>query len=351
MPEPVDAGVEALPFAHGRLVLGGRIRVSAEDFRVSEILGFEPSGEGEHAFLDVEKRGLNTDRVATALARFAGVKPVAVGYAGMKDRHAVTRQFFTVQLPGRQAPDWSELGVEGAWVLEATRHHRKIRRGALRGNRFCIVARELTGEREAAAERLETVRRLGVPNYFGEQRFGRGGDNLRQAGRQFRGEAGRLPRAKRGIYLSAARSHLFNAVLARRVEDGTWRRGLDGEIYRLDGSRAVFGPESPSGELDRRLAAFDIHPTGPLWGRGEVPTAGECRALESSVLEQHPVFRRGLEEYGMKQERRSLRLQARELEYRFEDDRLELRFTLEPGAYATAVLREILAAGQIRAGR
>lgn len=333
---------DTLPRANPEPPAAGRLRSRPEDFQVTETLGFEPSGEGEHAFLCVEKRGLNTDWLARQLARFAGVKPVAVGYAGLKDRDAVTRQYFTVQLPGRESPDWESLGLEGARVLEATRHHRKLQRGALRGNRFRLTVRELSGDRSALEERLAGIARSGVPNYFGPQRFGRGGDNLRQAERLFQGNAGRLPRAKRGIYLSAARSHLFNAVLARRVGDGTWNRGLAGEIYALEGSRAQFGPEPPSAELDRRLDALDIHPTGPMWGQGELAASGESRALEMAALEPFTVFREGLEAFGLKQERRALRLRVGEPDISLDDDVATVSFTLPPGTYATVVLRELV---------
>lgn len=333
---------DTLPRANPDPPAAGRLRSRPEDFQVTETVGFEPSGEGEHAFLYVEKRGMNTDWLARQLARFAGVKPVAVGYAGLKDRDAVTRQYFTVQLPGRESPDWGSLGLEGVRVLEATRHHRKLQRGALRGNRFRLTVRKLSGDPSALHERLAAIARRGVPNYFGPQRFGRGGDNLRQAERLFQGKAGRLPRAKRGMYLSAARSHLFNAVLGRRVADGTWNRGLDGEIYALEGSRAQFGPESPGAELDRRLGALDIHPTGPMWGRGALAVSGESRALEMAVLESFPVFREGLEAFGLKQERRALRLRVGEPDISLDDDVATVSFTLPPGTYATVVLRELV---------
>lgn len=334
--------VESLPRAHGEPPAAGRLRSRPEDFRVAETLGFEPTGEGEHAFLRVEKRGLNTDWLARQLARFAGVRPVAVGYAGLKDRDAVTRQNFTVHLPGRESPDWHSLELEGARVLEATRHHRKLQRGALRGNRFRLTVRELSGDRDALAQRLAAIARDGVPNYFGPQRFGHGGDNLWRAESLFRGTAGRLPRGRRGIYLSAARSHLFNAVLARRVGEDSWARGLDGEIYALEGSRARFGPEPASSELERRVDELDIHPTGPLWGRGEPAVTGDCRALEAAVLEPFPLFREGLEAFGLKQERRALRLRVGEPELAVDDGSFTVTFTLPPGTYATVVLRELV---------
>lgn len=340
--EPDSSVAASLVRAHGEPPAAGRLRSSPGDFQVEEILGFEPSGEGEHAFLWVEKTGRNTDWVAAQLARFAGVRPVAVGYAGLKDRDAVTRQGFTVQLPGRASPDWEALDLDGVRVLGAARHHRKIQRGALRGNRFRLAVRELSGKRDALESRWAEIAGAGVPNYFGPQRFGRGGDNLRQAERLFRGEAGRLPRHKRSIYLSAARSHLFNTVLARRVAEGSWCKGLEGEVYALEGSRACFGPEPASADLHRRLDELDIHPTGPMWGRGEPAVSGECRQLEAAVLEPFALYRRGLEEFGLKQERRALRLRVGEPEISLDEDVATLSFTLPAGAYATVVLNELV---------
>jgi len=207
-----------LPFAFGAPPLRGRLRSAPEDFFVEEILGYEADGAGEHAFLLVEKRGTNTEWTARELAKFAGIQPMNVGYAGMKDRHAVTRQVFTVHLPGKADPDWSALPSEEMKILSAARHSRKIKRGALRGNRFVLVIREIEGDRAAAEERLAAIAKRGVPNYFGEQRFGLGGNNVAQAKQMFGGR--RVDRDKRSILLSAARSHIFNGVLAERVGAG-----------------------------------------------------------------------------------------------------------------------------------
>ncbi|TAM26407.1 MAG: tRNA pseudouridine(13) synthase TruD, partial [Rhodanobacter sp.] len=210
-----------LPRAHAETPpLTARLRSTPEDFRVEEILGYDADGSGEHALLWVEKREANTDWVARELAKFAGVPPLNVGYAGLKDRHAVTRQAFTVQLAGKPDPDWSTFPHAEVKVLAATRHSRKLKRGALRGNRFVLVLREVQGDRARAEEVLAEISARGVPNYFGEQRFGREGGNLAQARAMFAGR--RMDRAKRSILLSAARSHIFNAVLAARVERGAW---------------------------------------------------------------------------------------------------------------------------------
>ncbi|TAL73422.1 MAG: tRNA pseudouridine(13) synthase TruD [Rhodanobacter sp.] len=329
-----------LPFACGMPPLRAHLRSTPEDFQVEEILGYDADGHGEHALLWVEKRDTNTDWVARELARFAGVPPVAVGYAGLKDRHAVTRQTFSVQLAGKPDPDWAAFPHPEVKVLAATRHSRKLKRGALRGNRFVLVLREVQGDHARAEAVLGEIAQRGVPNYFGEQRFGREGGNLVAARAMFAGR--RVERSKRGFLLSAARSQIFNAVLARRVEAGSWDAPLDGEIWSLAGSRSWFGPERFTAELQRRLAEGDIHPSGPLWGQGEPPATGEAGALEREVAAAHADLTEGIAAARMDQERRPLRLLPKALHWRWlADAALELSFELPAGAYATVVVREL----------
>jgi tRNA pseudouridine13 synthase len=290
----------------------------------------------------VEKRGANTDWVARELAKFAGVSPVAVGYAGLKDRHAVTRQTFSVQLAGKPDPDWSTFPHADVKVLAATRHSRKLKRGALRGNRFVLVLRDVQGDRGAAEQVLQQIAARGVPNYFGEQRFGREGGNVAQARAMFTGR--RVDRDKRSFLLSAARSQIFNDVLAARVERGAWDTPLDGEIWSLAGSRSWFGPEPFSDVLAERLARADIHPSGPLWGQGEPPTVADAGALEREVAAASNDLAEGVAAARMDQERRPLRLLPRDFKWRWLDDNaLELAFELPAGAYATVVVRELAA--------
>ncbi|MDE2278950.1 MAG: tRNA pseudouridine(13) synthase TruD [Xanthomonadaceae bacterium] len=332
---------QELPFAHGTVPpLTARLRVTHEDFLVEEILGYDADGSGEHALLWVEKRGANTDWLARELAKFAGVPPLAVGYAGLKDRHAITRQAFTVQLAGKPDPDWSAFPHDNVKVLAATRHGRKLKRGALRGNRFVLTLREVQGERGRAEQALAAIAARGVPNYFGEQRFGREGGNLDQARAMFAGR--RVDRDKRGFLLSAARSQIFNSVLAARVERGTWDAPLDGEIWSLAGSRSWFGPEPYSDLLAERLARGDIHPSGPLWGQGEPPAAGDAGALEREIAAAHADLAQGIAAARMDQERRPLRLLPKDLRWRWPaEDVLEMSFELPAGAYATVVAREV----------
>lgn len=330
-----------LPYAHGGPPIAAQLRREPADFRVDEILGFEPSGSGEHAFLDIEKTGANTEWVSRQLARELGLAPVAVGFSGLKDRHAITRQAFTVHLGTKPQPDWNALAIPGVRVIGATRHARKLKRGAHRGNRFIIVLRDVRGERDRVESVLAAIRAHGVPNYFGEQRFGRDEGNLALARQLFSGT--RLPREKHGIALSAARSELFNAVLARRVGERNWNRALDGEVFMLAGTHSVFGPESLSDELAQRLAAFDIHPTGPMWGRGELRSGDAVRAIEEAAIDAQRDLAQGLEKVGLEQQRRSLRLVARDLDANWNGDDLTLSFALESGAFATVVVRELCA--------
>lgn len=331
-----------LPRAHGASALSARFRASPEDFRVEEIDGFEASGSGEHLLLTVEKRGMNTAFAAKRIAQWAGVQEAAIGYAGLKDRHALTRQRFSVHLPKRIAPDLSALQSSDLTVLKSEWHAKKLPRGALAGNRFVLVLREVAGDRDAIAARLQAIAARGVPNYFGEQRFGREGGNVAEALAMFAGR--RVRREQRSLLLSAARSELFNRVLAVRAADGSWERGLEGEVWMLDGSRSVFGPEPWNDVLAERLAAFDIHPSGPLWGAGELRTAAAARELDEAALadETALALRTGLEKAGLKQERRALRLRPQALRWDgLSDDVLELRFELPAGTYATVVLREL----------
>ena len=331
----------SLPFAHGGPLLRGVLRAKPEDFFVDEQLGFEPDGEGEHVFVRVEKRGANTDWVARQLAQHAGVDSAAVSYAGLKDRHAVTRQTFSLHLPGKADPDWSTLRSAEFQVVSAARHRRKLQRGALEGNAFRIVVRDIEGDRASAHSRLAAIRQSGVPNYFGEQRFGRGAGNLARAQSMFAGR--RVARHERGILLSAARSRLFNLVLAERVRRNDWNRALEGDVWMLSGSQSIFGPEPLSDELRGRLERGDIAPTGPLWGAGDLRTSAEAGKIERAVEDENEPVVRGLVAAGLRQERRTLVLRAPDIVCEWLSAReLAMRFSLNKGSYATVFIRELV---------
>jgi len=330
----------------GPVLFAARVKAAPEDFAVEEIAAEAASGSGEHLLLWIEKRGLTTTEVGQRLCRWAKVAPVAIGYAGLKDKQAVTRQRFTVHLPKRVAPAIAALESADLRVLAQDWQTRKLPRGGLAGNAFAILLRELrdvdgrapdAALRSTIEARLQAIAARGVPNRFGVQRFGRFGDNVGQARRMFAGA--KVGRETRSMLLSAARSELFNRVLAARVADGSWECAIDGEVFMLDGRKSVFGPEPLTAELRQRMADFDLHPTGPLWGRGALRSGGTALALESAIAAAEPALCQGLEAAGLAQERRALRVRAAGLAWAWQGDAvLELRFRLPPGSYATAVL-------------
>ncbi|MBB3167938.1 tRNA pseudouridine(13) synthase TruD [Simiduia aestuariiviva] len=319
----------AFPFALGAPSVSAQFRQHCEDFVVNEVLGFSPSGEGEHLLLEVLKRDDNTPWIAKQIARIAGVQPMDVGYCGLKDRRAVTRQWFSVYLPQQSEIDWQQLNSDTAQLLAVHRHHKKLRRGEHQANEFIIRLRDCQGDLELLETRLNAVSQSGVPNYFGEQRFGREASNLHEAATLFatslardnsaRKKGGRRKGERRpgpsGMVLSAARSWLFNQVLAARVERDLWREPMAGETTELS--------------------------TGPLWGRGRNGSAGELLALETEALAPWSDWCHGLEHAGLAQERRPLVLRPMHFTWDFDGPDLTLSFTLAPGQFATAVLREL----------
>lgn len=326
--------------AFGPPVFQGLIKQSPSDFQVTEVLGFSPSGDGEHDFLWVEKSGANTVWVARSLAKHAGVADRDVGYAGLKDRHAVTRQWFSVRRPTRDGTDWQSYEQSGVRILETSRNQRKLKRGANSANHFRIAISGVGTDHKDITDRLELIRAQGVPNYFGEQRFGRDGGNIQLVKELFSGK--RLKRDKRSIALSSARSYLFNEILQARVVDDNWSQALPGEVLNLDGTGSVFTPDAIDDEIKSRLARLDVHPTGALWGRGEPGGQGAAIEYDRSAAARLPDLAKGLEKFGLSRARRALRLNVCELTWEFTDDILWLEFDLCRGAFATAVLREIV---------
>ena len=331
--------------------LSAMIKACPEDFRVEELPATTPEGEGEHVWLEIEKRLLNSEDVAVWLARESGAGRGKVSYAGRKDRQAVTRQWFSVQCPPESEPDWTaraeawngaqEGGEEAGRMrmLQIARHARKLRTGHLAGNRFEIRLGDVQGDRAAAEQILEAIRSGGIPNYFGAQRFGR--DNLAKARAWLGG--GRAPRSRnqRSLLLSAARSAIFNAVLAERVRRGDWDRLLPGDVANLEGSGSVFPVAEVDAELEARAARLDLHPTGPLWGKGAMQTEGEVEALETTMAAGEPALAEGLAKADVKAARRALRMVPGAVEWRWEGHDLWLTLELGAGEYATGVLEAI----------
>lgn len=296
------------------------LKLLNEDFIVTELPLQLPSGAGEHIWLDVEKNGSNTAFVAQQLAEAAGVEEKDVGYAGLKDRYAITRQWFSIYLPKGETPDLTQLQHPEFKVLTQTRHVKKLRPGDLQGNRFRIVLRDVTGDRDAIEANLQAVASQGVPNYFGAQRFGHDGGNVEQGRAMLAREIRVRNPKKKGIYLSAVRSFVFNEVLSLRIQQGLWGKTLPGDVMNEAGL-----------------------PTGPLWGRGRVSTTDETQALENGVAERHPTLCDGMEHAGLDQDRRALVASPQDMSWEWpQADQLVLTFSLPAGNYATAVLNEIL---------
>ena len=289
--------------------------------------------------LRVEKTGANTAWIARALARHAGVPARDVGFSGMKDRHAVTRQWFSVPRVSKAPVDWRNFELAEARICEHTRHNRKLKRGSHAANRFRIRIRCRRRDDAAANERLAAIAKGGVPNYFGVQRFGHDGRNLELAAALFSGA--RVTRDKRSIALSAARSLLFNEVLSERVGDGTWQAPLAGDVMNLDGSGSFFAIEAVDEEIRKRCEHLDIHPTGPLWGRGALPSSAGVAALENRVAARHSEFAEGLDRFGLGMDRRPLRLSVSALDWHWDEEGVVLEFSLGRGGYATSVIREL----------
>jgi len=328
-----------LMYANGKPEIKGRLKVQNSDFRVDEIMPILTSGEGEHLWMLIEKDGSNTDWVAQQLAKHAGLKSMAVSYAGMKDRHAITTQWFSLHMPGMDDPDFSTLPTDEFKILKMARHDRKLKRGALSGNRFNIRITELNGDIEPLEEKLKSIKQNGVPNYFGEQRFGREMGNLTKAEKMFNRELKKIKKQQRGLYLSSARSWIFNQVLSQRIQQKNWLTPLAGEVYMLNGKSACFVSEATQ-EEQQRLNNNEINLTACLWGDGESMADADVFLLEKKIADDYQILAEGLESARLKQERRSMRLVPENLGWEINGDTLDIQFDLPAGTFATMVLRE-----------
>jgi tRNA pseudouridine13 synthase len=385
-------------------------KICPEHFIVNEQLDIEFSGEGEHLWLFIQKTGMNTAHAAKLLAEWAGIPERDVGYSGLKDRQAVTTQWFSLRIPNRTLPEApfnpvltddtvlngqstvettiaseSASPQEQIAVLEQHWHNKKLSRGAHKANQFILTLTEVQADAPAAVDsRLQQIAQEGVPNYFGAQRFGHGGNNISEALKWFHDEQlkaapiapneqpekseptahtdnqrkdkrgkrnkerkiSKRLREQHSMRLSAARSVIFNRILAARVSDGTWHSGLAGEVFNLAGTGSIFASEQLDATLLERVQAQDIHPTAPLWGLDNDKVTGVARQLEDEIIESEPVLTRlaqGLEAQKVKAQRRALRLVPQELAWQWLGDAsLQLQFSLPTGSYATSVLYSLV---------
>jgi len=327
-------------YLHGKPTSTGLLRSQITDFKVFERLPFEPCGEGEHLLVHIRKTGCNTVFVARQLAKYFGVKEVLVSYAGLKDRFAVTEQWFGVHLPGKQEFDLSDLEIEGVELLSYARHNKKLRTGALTGNRFELVLREVSDVDDVLA-RWQKISSTGVPNYFGEQRFGIDGNNIEKALALFAGTKVK-DKKKRSIYLSAARSLVFNHIVSERIREQHFIEPLNGDVFMLAGTQSVFLADKIDAQIIERLAQKDIDITAPMWGAGNLMTQGQSLLFEQTLAQSYPEICQGLKRFGLKQERRRIRLNISEAEISAEDNNVKLAFFLPAGCYATTVMRELI---------
>ena len=338
-------------YLHGPPVGHARVRACPEDFQVEEQLGFTPPGSGAHHWIYLRYHSLNTADVARMIARAAGIPPKDVGYGGLKDRVALTSQWFS--LPRQPADSGIHEGIvslsdrdERLELLRVSANTRKLRRGVHSGNGFRITLRKVNASGTALEARLKSIRARGVPNYFGPQRFGRNGNNLRTAVRMFRGESRRVDRMTRSMALSAARAWVFNEVLSQRIGRQSWDQPMAWDCMQLDGSRSRFIHDGSDPDVAGRVGQGDIHLTGPLWGRGWTLATGPAAAFEEKAVAGIDVLPGGLAAAGLKQDRRALRVFPAGLDWQcVEPDKMVLEFFLPQGAYATAVLRELLHTG------
>ncbi|MFK7891221.1 MAG: tRNA pseudouridine(13) synthase TruD [Granulosicoccus sp.] len=342
------------PRALGEPLFAATIRQHCADFEVTEIMPLEFDGAGEHLYLRIEKSDINTYTVVELLQNAYDLNSADIGFSGLKDRRAVCSQWFSVCTPESESvaeKAFAELSAAGGngqlRLLDAHRHQRKLRRGTHDANRFSIVLRDLRFDGATQADldaRIRQVSQIGFPNYLGPQRFGVQHRNIHLALQWFR-KRKRASRKQRSLWLSAARSALFNHIGAARVADGSWNQLLEGEPVMLDGSRSFFSPEpamSASADFSQRLACFDIHPSAAWWGRGESLASADCAELEARVLSEHAELCAGLEQAGLKQERRALRARAANLQHQWlNKTTLNLEFQLQPGVFATSLLREL----------
>lgn len=327
-------------FAYGKPQATGSIKNYHDDFKVDEILGFEPSGDGEHQYLFIEKRGLNTEELVKQLAIRINCPVKDISYAGIKDRQAVTRQWLSVHCPGKEIPGADSLSGDGWKILASKRHLKKLKKGALSANAFQLLVRDIQGVEEIE-NRLHQIKKSGVPNYFGAQRFGYEGNNLVKAGQLLFDGMKVKNRFLKGMYYSAARSFLFNLILSERIKQQSWSTALPGDVMQLAGKNSLFTIEVPDELIATRVLSFDISPAAPLWGVGAELASGEALLVQEKALMDYHRWCEGLERQKLERAYRAHVLRVNELSWEWCEGNLLLDFKLQPGSYATSVIREL----------
>lgn len=329
------------PRAFGGPAGQGRLKVQPQDFQVDELLGFEPEGQGDFLWLQWHKTATNSRWLAAQLADIVGLPEAQVGYGGLKDRHAVTSQWFSLALPEGREPDWTSLSIQGCELLRCSRHPRPLRRGDHEANAFVIRIRDFSGDLGRFGQVFSLIEQQGFPNWFGEQRFGHEGSNLEAARAWFAGEM-RPKRSEQGFLLSAVRGLLFNQVLARRIEAACWNSPLDGDLMEAAADGYCFALPRLDEASVQQCQRLEASPTGPLYGDGEPRPRLAALALEQEALSQSGFWCQGIKRQRMRAARRPLRALMQDASWRQEANDLILSFRLGTGSYATALLSELL---------
>ncbi|THB66808.1 MAG: tRNA pseudouridine(13) synthase TruD [Gammaproteobacteria bacterium] len=316
---------------------GGLIKQRIHDFQVDEILSFEPDGEGENVFLQIRKSGVNTDEVVKILSKFCGVPRMDIGYAGLKDKNAVTTQWFSVRLPGKKEFNWYLLENENINLLNITKNRKKLKKGTIKKNKFIIYIRGV--RLEDIEDSMKYIAVQGVPNYFGEQRFGREGRNIMKLS-DFFARKTKVSKTQRGILLSTARSFLFNEVLSQRVSENSWNKALPDDVFMFSNGSSIFSANSEE-NLQLRIDRNEISPTAVLFGKYK-KTSLSLSSIEMRVIDENRWISEGLIAFGVELSRRKLKVVPQNVQCKEDDDGVEVKFDLPSGSYATTVLREIL---------
>jgi len=322
----------------------GIIRTIPKDFKVTELNDIELSGEGEHLWLYVQKTNCNTDWVAKHLSNVCQVPQRQIGYAGLKDRQAITKQWFSIQLP--KVLDIEKINSalpDEVIIIDAKKHNRKIKTGQLDANEFEIIIREIQGDKTQIENNIDSIIQNGVPNYFGPQRFGHDMGNIQKAQDWFTGSYKVKTRNLKSLLISTARSHIFNCIVAKRIKQNLWDKVIEGDILQLNKSHSWFPlSDATPDEITKRLKEFDIHITAAMYGEDTVQSSSACAELETLIADQFPIYKKGFEKFRLKQDRRAMRICPIDFKYEWLNDDLLLNFKLLPGAYATGIIREIL---------
>lgn len=334
--------LSSFAYLNGSPISTGKLKVEARHFQVKENLGFDFSGEGEHLMVRVRKTGENTSFVANELAKACGVKSKDVSWAGLKDRHAVTEQWLSVHLPKGGVPDFSAFlaQYDSIKIIETKRHNKKLRPGDLAGNHFKITLTEVSDIADVN-QRLQAISQSGVPNYFGSQRFGHLGNNLDEARRWGRENVRTRNQNKRSLYLSAARSWIFNTIVSDRIEQGLFSRVVEGDCVQTDDSIIVAETQKLVA-LNERVEKGDAFITAAMAGDNDLPTCSQARLIEQPKLDAEPDLMALIRGNRMRHERRNILLKPQNLTWSIDSDSIELDFSLDAGCFATALIRELI---------